>query len=145
MDVEGPSLSAEQARLEFGRYLVSQRERRGLSRSELVKATRLPSLLVGAIEDGETEKWPERVFVVNALRTYATAVGLPVEETLSRFDRLAEAPREVAFDPHALETARWAQAQTALAVLAAVIALGVLWFLLHGAWVFVHRAAWSLR
>ena len=91
--MEAPSRhAAEQARLAFGQYLVSMRERRGLTRAQVVASTRLPSLLVGAIEDGEPEKWPERVFVVNALKVYAGVVGLPVDETLKRFEALPDAP-----------------------------------------------------
>lgn len=145
MNAESSGAPAEQARLEFGKYLATQRERRGLSRSDVVKATKLPSLLVGAIEDGESEKWPERVFVLNALRTYASAVGLSVDETLSRFDALAEAPKAPEFDPRALEAARREQAVAAVLVTMAVVLAGGLWFALHTAWLFAQRAAWSVR
>lgn len=145
MNAESSGAPSEQARLEFGRYLVTQRERRGLSRSDVVKATKLPSMLVGAIEEGESEKWPERVFVLNALRTYASAVGLSVDETLSRFDSLAEAPKAEAFDPKALEAVRREQAIAAVLVtLAAVLAAG-LWFVVQAAWLFAQRASWSIR
>lgn len=136
---------AEQARLEFGRYLVAERERRGLSRDELVRATKLPALLVGAIEDGDPAKWPERVFVVNALRSYAGAVGLPPEELLARFDRLPEAPRADVFDPRALEAARRARAVATLLVALALLAACALGVALHGAHRFTQRAAWSPR
>ena len=145
MNAESSGAPAERARLEFGRYLVTQRERRGLSRSDVVKATKLPSMLVGAIEDGESEKWPERVFVLNALRTYASAVGLPVDETLSRFDALAEAPKPLEFDPQALEVARREQAIAAVLATVALALSGAFWFSLQAAWLFVQRAAWSLR
>lgn len=145
MNAESSGAPAEQARLEFGKYLVTQRERRGLSRSDVVKATKLPSMLVGAIEDGESEKWPERVFVLNALRTYASAVGLPVDETLSRFDALAEAPKPLEFDPQALEVARREQAIAAVLATVAVALAGALWFLVQAAWLFVQRASWSVR
>lgn len=145
MNAESSGAPAERARLEFGRYLVTQRERRGLSRSDVVKATKLPSMLVGAIEDGETEKWPERVFVLNALRTYASAVGLPVDETLSRFDRLIEAPKALEFDPKALEAARREQATSAVLVTVAVVLAGGFWFVVQAAWLFAQRAAWSIR
>lgn len=145
MNAESSGVPAEQARLEFGKYLVTQRERRGLSRSDVVKATKLPSMLVGAIEDGESEKWPERVFVLNALRTYASAVGLPVDETLSRFDALAEAPKPLEFDPQALEVARREHAIAGVLATVALMLAGALWFFLQAAWVFVQRASWSLR
>lgn len=137
--------SAEQARLEFGKFLVAQRERKGLSRSDLVRVTKLPSLLVGAIEEGETEKWPERVFVVNALRSYAGAVGLSVDETLSRFDGLADAPKDSGFDPKALELQRREHAISAVLVTVAVLFTVALGGWLQTVWLFAQRAAWSAR
>jgi cytoskeletal protein RodZ len=126
--------AAEQARLAFGQFLVTQRERRGLSRQQVVAVTKLPALLVGAIEDGEAEKWPERVFVVNALKTYAGAVGLPVAEALERFEALPDVPRGDGFDPAALEAGRRQQAVTGLWGVAAVLAVAGLW-----AWLSVVR------
>jgi cytoskeletal protein RodZ len=126
--------AAEQARLAFGQYLVTQRQRRGLSRAQVVAATKLPALLVGAIEDGEAEKWPERVFVVNALKTYAGAVGLPAAEALERFDALPDVPRGDGFDPVALEASRRSRAVTGLWSLLAVVAVAGLW-----AWLSVVR------
>ncbi|MBM4778922.1 MAG: transcriptional regulator [Archangiaceae bacterium] len=137
--------SAEQARLEFGKFLVAQRERRGLSRSDLVRVTKLPSLLVGAIEDGETEKWPERVFVVNALKSYAGAVGLSVDETLSRFDGLPDAPKDSSFDPKALELQRREHAISAVLVTVALVLTVALGGWLQTVWLFAQRAAWSAR
>lgn len=141
----GAHPAAEQARLDFGRYLVSQREQRGLSRSDVVRKTKLPATLVGAIEDGESEKWPERVFVVNALRSYAGVVGLPVDETLSRFEGLPDAPKGDAFDPKALEAARRERAITAVLVGTAVVLTVGLGGWLQVVWRFVERAGWSAR
>ncbi|MER2559784.1 MAG: helix-turn-helix domain-containing protein [Myxococcaceae bacterium] len=139
------SPDAEQARLEFGKFLIAHRERKGLSRSELVRVTKLPSLLVGAIEDGETEKWPERVFVVNALRSYAGAVGLSVDETLARFDGLPDAPKDSDFDPKALEQQRREHAISAVLVTVAVLLTMALGGWLQTVWLFAQRAAWSAR
>lgn len=139
------ALAAEQARQDFGKFLTSQRQLRGLSRLDVVRMTRLPATLVGAIEDGETEKWPERVFVLNALRSYAGAVGLPVDETVARFEGLADAPKGDAFDPKALERARREQALTAVAVTIAGALTAGLSGWLSVVWRFVERAAWSAR
>lgn len=139
------ALAAERARQDFGRYLAAQRELRGLSRLDVVRATRLPSSLVGAIEDGETEKWPERVFVVNAVRSYAGVVGLPVAETLARFDGLPDAPKGEAFDPLALERARRDRAITVVVLGTALLLGGGLSGWLSLVWRFVERASWSVR
>ncbi|MBL8924584.1 MAG: helix-turn-helix domain-containing protein [Myxococcaceae bacterium] len=138
-------MAAERARQDFGRYLAAQRELRGLSRLDVVRATRLPSSLVGAIEEGETEKWPERVFVVNAVRSYAGVVGLPVAETLARFDGLPDAPKSEAFDPLALERARRERAISVVALGSALLLAGAVSGWLSLVWRFVERVSWSVR
>ena len=65
---------------DFGRYLKQQRELRGLSVDDVVKATRIPPTLVGALETGHGERFPERVFVVNYIKSYARVVGLSPDD-----------------------------------------------------------------
>ncbi len=128
------------AHVDFGSSLAAERERRGLSRSDVARSTKLPPVLVGALEDGETAKWPERPFLVNALRAYASAVGLDPTETIARLDRIApEAPD--GFDPPALERARRDRALTMVLGLVVAISLGLLGSVLHSAWFFATRAA----
>lgn len=136
-----PAAEAAQARLDFGKFLTSQRERQGLSRQDVVKATKLPSLLVSAIEDGEPEKWPERVFVLSALRAYATAVGLSADETVTRFERLPGSEGAEIFDPHSLERQRRERALGIVLGLALVLSVSTLGLLLRAAWLFATRAA----
>ena len=109
----------------FGRYLRQQRELRGLSVDEIARSTKIPPTLVGALEAGHAERLPERVFVLNYIRSYAAAVGLSPDETVTRFEALPGAPRAEAFDPGALEHDRRQRALTVLwLVLAAVALLG---------------------
>lgn len=136
---------SEAARIEFGRSLVAQRERRGLSRDDVARLTRVPLLLIGALEDGEHEKWPERVFTLNALKSYAGAVGLPADELVSRFDSLAEAPKVDSFDPARLEAERRSHAITAVVIAVAAIAVVCVGAALRSSFVFAQRAAWSAR
>lgn len=138
-------LNGEAARLEFGRLLVEHREKKGLSRADVVRLTRVPALLIGAMEDGEHEKWPERVFVVNALRSYATVVGVDAAELLTRFDRLQEAPRAEAFDPRSLEAKRRSGAITMVWVSAAVLAVAGLAVALRSTWEVAARVSRSAR
>lgn len=126
--------------LDFGRTLAAHREQQGLSRADVVRRTKLPSMLVGALEDGEVEKWPERPFLMNALRTYAAAVGLDPDETISRFSRLAPESADV-FDPAALERARTDRALTMLFGVVVAMSLCGLGYVLQAAYFFATRAA----
>ena len=71
--------------LDFGRYLQLQRELRGLSVDDVARQTKISPTLVSALESGQAERFPERVFVLNYVRSYAQAVGLKPDEVLSRF------------------------------------------------------------
>lgn len=97
----------------FGRYLQTQRELRGLSLDEIARQTKIPPTLIGALEEGQAERFPERVFVLNYIRSYASAVGLSPDDAVNRFDEIPEAPKAEAFDPGALEVARRARASSA--------------------------------
>lgn len=75
---------------DFGKYLVQQRELRGLSREDVSQATKIPPSLLKALETGQAERLPERVFVVNFLKAYAQVVGLEQDEVLLRFEEVAD-------------------------------------------------------
>lgn len=119
---------------ELGRYLVRERELRGLSRAEVAQATRIPPALLEALEEGTHEKLPERVFVQNLLKSYAGAVGLSADEVLMRLHEIPGMVPEPEASPQMLEAARRKQAFLALGIavgLAAVaylvaVAMGVL-------------------
>lgn len=136
-----PGAEAAQARLDFGKFLTTQRQRQGLSRQDVVNATKLPSLLVSAIEDGEPEKWPERVFVLSALRAYASAVGLSADETVTRFERLPGNEGAELFDPRSLERERRDRAIGIVLGLAVLLSVSTLGVFLRAAWLFATRAA----
>jgi cytoskeletal protein RodZ len=113
--------------LAFGRWLTQQRELRGLSVEAIAKATKIPPTLVAALETGQAERFPERVFLLNYIRSYATAVGLSPDDAVNRFHEIPEAPRAEAFDPAALESDRRAQASSAMwSTIAAVMVVGLL-------------------
>ncbi len=73
---------------DFGRYLTQQRELRGMSRAEVATATKIPANLLAALENGQVERLPERVFVVNYIRAYAQVIGLATEEAVLRFEEI---------------------------------------------------------
>lgn len=73
----------------FGRWLVRERELRGLARDEVGRATKLAPGVVEALESGEEARMPPRAYVVGYLRAYAHAVGLDADEVVLRFEEAA--------------------------------------------------------
>lgn len=73
----------------FGRWLVRERELRGLARAEVTRATKLAPGVVDALESGEEGRIPPRAYVVGYLRAYAQAVGLDADEVVLRFEEAA--------------------------------------------------------
>lgn len=111
----------------FGRWLVRERELRGLGRDEVMRATKLAPGVVEALESGEEGRIPPRAYVVGYLRAYAAAVGLDADEVVLRFQEAAgpalarRSPRPTG--PSFRTVALW--------VLAAVAAAALLWALLR--------------
>ena len=108
--------------VEFGKYLAQQRELRGLSRDEVSRVTKISPSLIIALEEGQVERLPSRVFVVNYIRAYATVIGLSPEEAILRYEEVDKAAPEPS--PVVLEQERRRRAWLALSVLLVVV-LGV--------------------
>lgn len=98
----------------FGRWLRLQRELRALSIDDVTSKTKIPPTLVDALEEGQAERLPERVFVLNYIRSYASAVGLSPDEAVNRFQEIPEAPKAESFDPAALEKDRRERASSTM-------------------------------
>ena len=116
--------------VDFGRYLTQQRELRGMSRDEVAKATKIPPTLIVALETGEVERLPGRVFVVNYIRAYAQVIGMEPDEAVLRFEEIDRTQLSTP-PPAALERERVNSAlkTLALVVLAiVVVGLGVLFY-----------------
>jgi len=112
--------------VEFGRYLSQQRELRGLSREDVSKVTKIPMSLIGALESGQAERLPARIFVVNYIRAYAGVIGLSPEDALLRYEEL-DRTEQGEPPPAALERARQKRAWWTLgALVAAALVLGYL-------------------
>jgi cytoskeletal protein RodZ len=107
--------------VEFGKYLSQQRELRGLSRDEVSRVTKISPSLITALEEGQVERLPSRVFVLNYIRAYATVIGLSPEDAVLRFEEVDKAKPEPT--PAALERERRRRAWVGLCVL--LVALGV--------------------
>src|SRR5512141_1068623 len=103
--------SAIEDRLEaFGRWLVRERELRGLARDEVIRATKIAPGVVEALESGEAARIPPRAYVVGYLRAYAAAVGLDADEVVLRFEETAAPPRAPAAGPRSAAPRRLALA-----------------------------------
>jgi len=119
--IEGGGLVA------FGRFLVQERELRGLSREDVVRATRLPASAVEAIESGDAARTPHRAYVVVFLRGYAGAVGLDPDDVVLRYEEALGPPAEAG------QARRGRAAALVLAgLLVAVGALVVWWWTRRG-------------
>ncbi|MCP3104319.1 helix-turn-helix domain-containing protein [Myxococcus sp. K15C18031901] len=114
--------------VDFGKYLSQQRELRGLSRDDVARETKIPPTLIAALEAGQVERLPSRIFVVNYIKAYAQVIGLSPEEAVLRYeevDRAVPAP-----SPAQLEQERRKRAYVGLTLLLAAVALGVYVFLM---------------
>jgi cytoskeletal protein RodZ len=109
--------------LDFGRYLTQQRELRGLSRQDVVKATRIPGSILIALEEGQVERLPARVFVLNYIRAYSATIGLAAEEALLRFEEI-DRTLQATPPPAALERQRKTRATLILAIVLVLTAVG---------------------
>jgi cytoskeletal protein RodZ len=113
--------------LDFGKYLTQQRELRGMSREDISRATKIPPSLIVALEEGQVERLPARIFVLNYIRAYAHVIGLAPEEAVLRYEEVDKATP--APTPEALERERRKRAWVGLGVMLLVVALGVYAFL----------------
>jgi cytoskeletal protein RodZ len=114
---------------EFGRFLAQQRQLRGLSREDVARSTRIPATLVTALEEGQHQRLPERVFVQHLIRAYSQVVGLSPDETIARWHEIPGVAREPEAAPAALEKQRTTRALKRLAVLVVAAVLGT-WLVL---------------
>jgi cytoskeletal protein RodZ len=108
----------------FGRWLLRERELRGLAREEVARATKLAPAVIEALESGDATRMPPRAYVVGYLRSFAAAVGLDPDQAVLRWQEL-----EGASGPEAPARARPSRGRAVLVavlVAALVAALAVL-------------------
>lgn len=108
----------------FGRFLSQQRELRGLSRDAVAQATRIPPTLIAALEDGLPQRLPERIFVLNYIKSYAQVVGLSYDDAVIRYEEIDGVQAQPEVPPKELERRRRKRALLNLAVLTVVSAVG---------------------
>jgi cytoskeletal protein RodZ len=73
----------------FSRYLLQERELRGLSRKEVSRLTKLAPMVIDALESGEAQRMPARAYLLGYLRAYAGAVGLDPDQVVLRWQEVA--------------------------------------------------------
>lgn len=119
---------------DFGRYLTQQRELRGLSVEEVQKVTRIPGNILAALEHGDVERLPARVFILNYIRAYAQAIGIIPEDAVLRFEEVDRTVKSLPA-PAVLERQRRRRAWITLVcvVVAAAASVYVLFWTLGGA------------
>jgi cytoskeletal protein RodZ len=72
----------------FGRWLLQERELRGLAREEVVRLSRLAPAVVDALESGDPDRMPPKAYVFGYLRTYAGIVGLDADDVVLRWQEV---------------------------------------------------------
>ncbi len=95
-----------------------------MSRDEVAVRTRIPIALLQALESGQAERLPERIFVINYIRAYAQTIGISVEDAVLRYDEIvrSDSPQ---LTPPELEKKRRRHAWRVLAVLVVVLGVAV--------------------
>jgi cytoskeletal protein RodZ len=124
---------------EFGEHLLSSREQKKRTLQEIANATKISIHQLRALERGDLDRLPAGIYRRAIVRQYAEAVGLDVETTLGKLERVgteAEVtiqtldefarPRREAgsasFPPALLSSA------AALVVLGAIAAIATAWY-----------------
>jgi len=69
----------------LGQLITETRERKGLTREQVINETHLPAHYIKMIETDRFDLISDRLYLVPFLRRYATFLGLDAEEVASRF------------------------------------------------------------
>lgn len=109
---------------EFGRFLSQQRELRGMSRDDVAKSTKIPPTLLQALEDGQSERLPERVFLQNLIRQYAQQIGLSADDAITRWHEIPGVAKDPDAAPAVLERQRKSRALKTLLLVLALAGIG---------------------
>ncbi len=109
---------------EFGRFLSQQRELRGMSRDDVAKSTKIPATLLAALEDGQAERLPERVFLQNLIRAYAQVIGLSADDAITRWHEIPGVAKDPETQPAVLEHQRKSRALKTLGLVVVAVAIG---------------------
>jgi len=70
---------------DFGSYLKSERELRGVTLDELYSKTKIPVRHLQALENNQFDELPEEVFIRGYIRSVAKVIGAQEDEVLSTY------------------------------------------------------------
>jgi cytoskeleton protein RodZ len=84
---QAPDSAAESVEPSLGQMMTAARERKGLTREQVVTDAHLPAHYVKMIESDSYGMISDQLYLVPFLRRYATFLGLDAEEVASRFVR----------------------------------------------------------
>jgi cytoskeletal protein RodZ len=110
----------------LGRYLLQERELRGLTRADVSGLTKLSPSVIEALESGDPDRIPPRAYLIGYLRSYAVAVGLDPDEVVLRWQEAAGAAPLEKRRRRPGSWRRWVVAGIVLVALTAAIVMALL-------------------
>jgi Helix-turn-helix domain len=128
-----PSKAGVESEPSLGKTLAAARERRGVSRADVVRETRIPAHYLEMIESSDYGLISDQLYLMPFLRRYATFLNLDGEEIAMRFVREvqraegAAAPRmSEPFALHDRKRRPWGRMAAVIIVLAAIVVLYII-------------------
>lgn len=83
----------DEARAALGALLRESRENKALSVSQVARVTKIPPMSLERLEAGRFDELPAQVFVRGFLKSYASCVGLDVDDVVERYLDGEDMPR----------------------------------------------------
>ncbi len=77
--------------MELGQYLKSVREQKGISLGEVADITKITIRYLEAIENGQFNLLPGRIFARGFVKSYAKCIGLDPNGVVASFDSISNA------------------------------------------------------
>ena len=122
----------------LGEVLARERERQGLSRSEVAQRLHMSASQVEALEAGHYERLPKGTFLRGFVRNYAKQLSLAADPLLARLQEAAPQPpatrivvpsQNIRFDPMRERLASpYVRASVLFVVVLALVLAGMYWF-----------------
>ncbi len=121
----------------LGEVLARERERQGLSRSEVAQRLHMSASQVEALEAGQYERLPKGTFLRGFVRNYAKQLSLPADPLLARLQEAAPRPpasrivvpsQNIRFDPMSERLSSPYVRASVLAVVAVALSLAAMYW-----------------
>lgn len=78
----------------IGQHFAEERQKKGLTTTDVAKATKIRESFIIAIENSEYQKLPSSAYAVGFVRNYAKFLGLPEEKSIALFKREFNSEKE---------------------------------------------------